>query len=297
MSDDDKSKIIPFGKYKGRMIEEVLVDDPQYLQWLTGQDWFRQKYVVLHQVIINRGAEPEETPEHNALQVLFLDDAFCISFIDVVVPGWRDEKTLAEIGREALAKHLASIRQTIVRQDKKLLDANESLSRARKRTDDGHWVESATDDVNRANDELARWRGKEKSLPTTLTFHIGLTRKFEWRGVDVRLGFGIQSHETVPTEYWDGIRWGPHAQESEPVIARRQELVSVEIKPVVGDDYPAVLRQIGALRHGSEEDRFILFLERYTGIGATEEQFIRTFATAGIRVVFRRDIALAPTLS
>src|SRR5262245_55635383 len=78
---DDAPKIIPFGKYKGRLVDEVLVDDPAYLQWLAGQDWFRAKFNILHQVIINRGAEPEETPEHNAMQVKFLDDEFCLRFL------------------------------------------------------------------------------------------------------------------------------------------------------------------------------------------------------------------------
>ena len=57
---DKGANIVPFGKYKGRLIEELLVDDPNYLEWLSGQDWFRAKYINLHQVIINRGAEPEE---------------------------------------------------------------------------------------------------------------------------------------------------------------------------------------------------------------------------------------------
>jgi uncharacterized protein (DUF3820 family) len=34
------SNIVPFGKYKGRLIEELLLDDPGYLQWLSGQEWF-----------------------------------------------------------------------------------------------------------------------------------------------------------------------------------------------------------------------------------------------------------------
>lgn len=80
MSDQDTG-IIPFGKHKGRLIEELLAEDPQYLQWLCTQDWFRNKFTVLHQVIINRGAEPEETPEHNAMQVKFLDDEYCARFV------------------------------------------------------------------------------------------------------------------------------------------------------------------------------------------------------------------------
>lgn len=74
------SNIVPFGKHKGRSIEEVLETDPGYLQWLSSRPWFAAKFVTLHQTVINRGGEPEETPEHNSLQVLFLDDAFCWKF-------------------------------------------------------------------------------------------------------------------------------------------------------------------------------------------------------------------------
>jgi len=43
---DDAPKIIPFGKYKGRLIEEVLVDDPAYLQWLAGQEVILVRHIV-----------------------------------------------------------------------------------------------------------------------------------------------------------------------------------------------------------------------------------------------------------
>jgi uncharacterized protein (DUF3820 family) len=69
MDDDPRANIVPFGKHRGKTVEEILDADPRYLDWLTAQDWFRDKFVVLHQTIINRGAEPEETPDHNALQV------------------------------------------------------------------------------------------------------------------------------------------------------------------------------------------------------------------------------------
>jgi len=47
----NQSSILPFGKHKGRSIEEIFLDDPQYLQWLVGQTWFRVKFAVLDQVI------------------------------------------------------------------------------------------------------------------------------------------------------------------------------------------------------------------------------------------------------
>jgi hypothetical protein len=72
----DKPKtgaVIPFGKHKGTPIEVLQETDPKYLEWLSEQDWFRQKYANFYQVIVNHGTEPAETPEHNALQLKFLD--------------------------------------------------------------------------------------------------------------------------------------------------------------------------------------------------------------------------------
>jgi hypothetical protein len=59
--------VITFGKYNGRLVEEVLADDPQYLQWLTTRLLYR-----LSGPLPDRNQPcgvPEGTPEHNALQV------------------------------------------------------------------------------------------------------------------------------------------------------------------------------------------------------------------------------------
>jgi len=203
----DPSNVVPFGKYKGRLIEELLVDDPGYVEWLAGQEWFRAKFTVLHQVIINRGAEPEETPEHNAMQVRFLDDEFCRRFLRNFV----------------------------------------DLS------------------------------------PTTL-IKVHFERQFEMRGIDVVLT--TRSHELISN-------WSRSVEEPWKSAWR----FNIELKPAVGDDYPAILRQMKRLRSDDlapnfERPRgdFVLLIGAYTGRGATEEQFVTTFDTAGIRVVFSREI-------
>jgi hypothetical protein len=58
----------------------------------------------------------------------------------------------------------------------------------------------------------------------------------------------------------------------------------IEIKPVVSDDFPAVLRQMKLSKAK------ILFISKYTGIGATKEEFVNYFKTQGIRVVFQSDV-------
>jgi hypothetical protein len=71
--------IVPFGKYKGQPVE-VMQQDQQYIDWLTNQDWFRNRYPTINQVIINNFQEPSETPEHNKLQAKFTDSVFLDKF-------------------------------------------------------------------------------------------------------------------------------------------------------------------------------------------------------------------------
>jgi hypothetical protein len=85
MASNEKGAIIPFGKYKGQPVE-ILQGDSDYLQWLLAQDWFRTRFASVYNVIINYSGEATETPEHNALQVLFLDDAFCIALLRHLEP-------------------------------------------------------------------------------------------------------------------------------------------------------------------------------------------------------------------
>ncbi len=76
-------EVIPFGKYKGQPVE-VVVQDRQYVEWLTAQPWFRERFANIHTLIVNNFQEPTETPVHNALQARFLDPAFRARFFEVV---------------------------------------------------------------------------------------------------------------------------------------------------------------------------------------------------------------------
>jgi hypothetical protein len=91
------------------------------------------------------------------------------------------------------------------------------------------------------------------------------TREFEVRGVDVML------RARVFSVHHDGYEI-------------RDEGAAIEIKPTIGDDYPAVLRQMKVNKST------VLFLREYVGKGATKEQFIKTFELSDMRVVFKRDV-------
>jgi hypothetical protein len=73
--------IIPFGKHKGKTVEEVQALDPQYLEFLNMQDWMREKFPsILAAAAALNGVKSEDTPSHNAIQLKFLDDDFVMKF-------------------------------------------------------------------------------------------------------------------------------------------------------------------------------------------------------------------------
>ena len=80
-SNSNRPDIVPFGKYKGQPAD-VLASDPQYVEWLNGQGWVKDKYPQFYTVIINNFQEPSDTPEHNALQAMFLDDVLCCQLLN-----------------------------------------------------------------------------------------------------------------------------------------------------------------------------------------------------------------------
>lgn len=74
------NNLIPFGKYKGQPVE-VLSNDPEYVEWLRQQDWFKSKYQQINNVVINNFCEPSESPEHNRLVAKFTEDKYLVAFM------------------------------------------------------------------------------------------------------------------------------------------------------------------------------------------------------------------------
>src|SRR5215831_10038151 len=58
-----QGEIVPFGKYKGWLVEDVLDHDPQYLEWLARQPDFAERHPRLFQIIVENDLGPEDEPE------------------------------------------------------------------------------------------------------------------------------------------------------------------------------------------------------------------------------------------
>jgi hypothetical protein len=244
------NEIVPFGKYKGKPVE-ALQQDRAYCDWLVGQDWLQTRFPELRTIIINNFGEPDETPEHNALQARALDNVFVSGIVYLVNPELRkkysnDLRNAITVAFEAqgvdvIIKAIGGVDVTITRDD------------------EPEFSNSVKDNIESLEWSLDRTYGKEKCE--------AIKKEIE--------------------EYRNAVSL-PHR-----VFI---EKIGIEIKPTMGDDYPAVLRQIKASRFW-RNGISALVIGTYTGVGATLDQVRRMFEASGIRVLMVSEIeAMVATL-
>lgn len=310
---DNSMRLVPFGKYKGQPVE-VMQMDTGYCEWLSTQDWFRERYAnVYQQVIINNFTEASETPEHNKLQMLFLDKEFykkiesalpfepsklfhsqilnAVSAIRAQVKS--DENYLEELERELKIKEHYSDEE--VRKAKlQELDSVPPYTLEYLRVEKTIKYLTGYDESTH-QDELARLRDRiektRKSIQELKDKHNAIidqrkddakypyevkTIEFESNGWDVFVGLKYKCEIDLKTEF---------SVSAQPQYEERY----IEIKPCLGDDFPAVLRQMKANSKKISGTR-ILLIDEFSAAGATLEQVKQTFLLSDIYLIKLSDI-------
>lgn len=259
MADD----VVPFGKYKGRPVDEMLADTG-YMEWLGAQPWFRERFG--HLIDAYDRAEAEATPIHNRLQALFLDPVYQAAFATCVIGAAISSAVAKEMtGRDnaasTLSSRVAALRSEDERRDP---DAFVSSYAAQQRTQG-----------------IAKGEAVLRQLTALDSPSVKITAAFE-APQDVVLSLVI----TEASLSWSG--YGERLENVALYVTERDSrsrwTLRTEIKPAIGDDYPVVLRQM--MRNGSQ----YLYVGRYEGVGATEDQFVAIFKASGKTVVFKADV-------
>lgn len=288
-----KTDIIPFGKYKGQPVE-VLQQDENYCQWLQSQDFVREKFPQLHTLIINNLQAPTETPEHNRIQVKFLSEDYRKQFF----LAWYG-------GIDGLLKSLAMDINFRTKygyyQRDEAIDAyninvfiNQSVEHIEKAYQQPKRQAKKTPDYVRYHKQVKEGL---KKIIKMLSFEEGIGSRdlnFEVGGSDVSCFLFCSSNHLKlnPVPYCSFFIYMGTGYRRDRLIKTDNLLLRsgtyeefrIEIKPVVSDDFPAVLRQMNHQRSN------VLFLEKYTGTGATKEQFIDFFAAQNIKVMFASEV-------
>jgi hypothetical protein len=268
----DDHKLVPFGKYKGQPVA-VLQQDREYCEWLTSQDWFRARYTTIHTLIINRFGEPSETPEHNALQAKFLDKT------------WRERFLTVRTDCQALTKQINGTWKALQENRIECLAATRAV----------HAEESqiaAQPGLNEWRVNAARQRAQQMAaaiewLESDLASITGRCDHFGWRSSSCR--FEVAGVDVIVEAEYGALHQKAAVIELFMVTAGRLRECDlfvtravrdqIECKPTLGDDYPAVLRQMRA----AECDTLVI--GSYTGVGATFEQVQQIFGDIKVLTV------------
>jgi hypothetical protein len=228
------AQIVPFGKYKGQPIE-ALANDRGYLDWLTAQAWFRERYAGMYTLIVNNFREPAETPEHNQMQARFLVPQLCFEVanrIDEFLPTAR----------------------------RCLDEADGWLKARRKAAENGKDIADTERDIQSLEADIQSLEAG--IMPQSFKIHV----EFEHRG-------------------WDVL-----ACVQRPWVSELR--CYLELKPCLGDDYPAVLRQMKALDRSYGKAAHVV--GEFTATGVTPDQISAIFATANIAVLKISDLCPLP---
>lgn len=254
---------VPFGKYKNQSITKLMADT-NYINWLKNQPWFENKYKDVYNIVVlnNFQNEDQPTPEHNKIQANFLEKNFCEKFAKLFI-----NKTNCEF------------RSTFEPNDG--MDINLRIHKSYNNQITQITNQSISDLKQHIFGDVNFKTAKEANdyADSTLT---AFKQKMNNSCINNHLSFWIDHNNNICLS----------------VIHDFYVKYKIEIKPILGDDYPCVLRkmkrQIQFIRQKhcgtNPYDNIILLVDKFDSKAVTKKQLINMFQHENIKVVFMKDI-------
>ncbi len=310
--------LVPIGKYKGQPVT-ALAQDRSYCDWLTQQSWFVQKFPELHTLIINNFGEPTETPEHNRLQLRFLDKDFrlrCMrlalqyyapKFFDVQLCNRVFNNRYDDSGGYSQARFFGAIKAlgkpefecdgidvqwvysqlfledhcSVSREETFLVQDREHFTLALLGTDG---YEGGLEYLQEHVFGRTLYEKLQKKVASQYPFPDRIDDMLKDAFERVQAAYADDEQFFVQTTSIHEYAWGS---------ARLDGSIAVECKPVLGDDYPAVLRFMKdtkhrATRHNYSFQTYLLVIDQFSAKGGTLDQ---------VKTMFRNSDFLLLTLA
>ena len=272
--------IVPFGKYNGQPIT-TLLNDTKYLEWCKNQQWF-QKFSVVYNICVNQTLtstnEGSKTPAHNKLQNLFLDKERQLKLLYHLMPSIKKTYDLLDKSYE-LPEFKEHYKGSFVSSDIKIkiefeYNFNWDLALFASNCTSIYPIYCNPDDG------ISEEESKELYKKINMKKIRDEFNKIPFVSVD---------------KYFCSIEFN---------MKRR---IMCEIKPLVGDDYPNILRKMkcqieltendmakksGLIRSIMEERccSYALMVKTFESSSTTKAQLIEIFNQAGIKVIFIGDL-------
>jgi hypothetical protein len=276
--------IVPSGKYEGKSVLE-LMSDPSTVEWYKQQEWFRtsKKWSPIYNIIVNQQLpnQSQKTPAHNKLQNMFLD----------------------KCNQDSLIKQLNGNRLDMMNTKIKKLYEDEEFIRIFGIKEVPN-LKVNTDKVNVKFEDKYNWDlvlYEERYE----TFDIEIPSEYEdfdFKNVIEKYLSLHEDYSMYTTSGYGGRRKIINLKGGS-IHYCNSIITCCELKPILGDDYPCVLRKMNTqieltrkdkLTFGSSAVRYVLIVGTFQCESATKEQLIEIFKQSKIHVVFTDELFSQP---
>jgi len=314
--------MLHFGKHRGKSAAEVMATDPKWVQYMLAQPGFQEKNPTLVQFFVNGSVaglggsdiEPAETPEHNALQAKFTQDAYCLAAVAMFSAGQKIS-TAAEVHADskiqvgiALTERLLSFHPAIADRsfEENAWDVQFDFTSAHSELDTSHepvcsctslplpnFPEGKEYHPDHRDDRLIyetrvrinKNRLKPKLRDGDASPHDGESRFAAFTRATEHEVACIRSSMTY-FNVWSG------SLDSE-IVHRKSLRFGLELKPSIGDDFPAVLRQVHrykSQRAGQHNDRTAVVVGEFRSASVPWHLVKKQFWESGVLLVKEAEL-------
>ena len=282
--DTQSLPIVPFGKYKGQPIT-ALMNDTKYLEWCKQQEWF-QKFPVVYNICVNQTITTtntnSKTPEHNKLQNMFLNETFQIKLLNILLGSnvgakFKQNFELLILDEEFIS-HFGNIE--IPQINRSLKDSKIVFEEKYNWDFILHYFDY--------QDIMLKTKTDNKKISKDKLYNILRKYKFIYNSsVNIRVLDTYIEENNEDHNY--SVRIDTLCSSCN---------VCCELKPVLSDDYPCVLRKMKTQIELTENDKefekiykiYILIIGSFTSTNTSKEQLITIFKQSKINIIFTEEI-------
>lgn len=266
----DKSKVVfPIGKIQGRNVYDLMENEPHKLQWFVNQPFFREKYADIYNIIINGSNEIKDSKEHNEIVQLFYDSNFLfklflyqkkykskLEYDEYLIECYlnsNNNKIKEIISKyKSLYKHylyaidFSNEIDTVYNKYKNFIDKDKEYFKNPylNITDTKEYLQDIKCKLNILKEKYYEIKDKIKLIPNIMCHNWDFIKKVksEYLMNDIVIKdftFKTQLDAHYPNKYNKDFM----CTYTSTLEFKANGRIKFEIKPLVGEDYPEVLRQ------------------------------------------------------
>lgn len=257
--------LVPFGKYKGKPITD-LIADTSYVDWCKKQDWFKN-FPSVYNIVVHQTFQTNtnsKTPEHNKIQNMFLKDDF----------------------QNAVLSHLHDLSHDGITNLLNKIYSNKGYIK---------YFGNQTIDVSKFN-----YINSKKKIEFEAIYNWDVILECSISSPNIKSLIDADDYEFDKLKFPSLVFYSKSCDKKSPIdlYLNNYTKLFIEIKPILSDDYPCVLRKMKLqidLTNKKYRDTlcssdYILLIDKFSSDSASIDDIKNIFNQANIRVILLDEL-------